>query len=438
MWWSRHKKSDQAARRLKRRRRRQRIARVGLLLFLFFAIGAAAVPPDHDLFHRVQATTATHQFDFINWETQSFSNEIFRRLAPPPVPQSAAGRRDLVQRYLDYEQQVRDIRAELTAIYAAAEPSPGKATALEARLSRIQAAQAEIAPQVETILAQQIESVLRDEGFAINGQVITPLAFRFIDPPTALIVSPRDRIERIHFVGLEPGLEERTRAEIEAGLEGRGDVSTYVTNIGGLASYPTMVISYPYLPWLIEVVAHEWVHNYFFTFPTNLAWGYEAMPHMRTLNETTADLVGKEIGRAVILRYYPDWVDHLPPLDDSGQPAVAEPGEFDLAMRRIRQRVDDLLAEGAIEEAEAYMEQERLKLVEKGYNLRKLNQAYFAFHGAYTLGPASIDPTGQHLRQLRASSETLKAFTDRVGWLNNYDDFLAWLAEEGIPVETAD
>ena len=100
-------------------------------------------------------------------------------------------------------------------------------------------------------------------------------------------------------------------------------------------------------------------------------------------------------------------------------------------MRRIRQRVDQLLADGKIEEAEAYMETERLKLVKKGYNLRKLNQAYFAFHGSYALSPASIDPIGPQIRQLRAASPSLKTFLDRVGRLNSYDDYLAWLAQAG-------
>jgi hypothetical protein len=61
-----------------------------------------------------------------------------------------------------------------------------------------------------------------------------------------------------------------------------------------------------------------------------------------------------------------------------------------------------------------------------------LNQAYFAFHGSYALSPASVDPTRNQLRQLRAKSPSLKAFVDRVGWLNSDEDFLAWLQEAGI------
>jgi histidinol-phosphate aminotransferase len=187
-------------------------------------------------------------------------------------------------------------------------------------------------------------------------------------------------------------------------------VSGYVTDIGGLGSYPTMVINTPNLPALIDITAHEWTHNYLYTFPTNIAWGYQTLPRLTTINETTATLVGKEISRKVIRRYYPDWADRLPPVDEAGIPSPHEPSEFDLAMRRIRTQVDQLLAEGKINQAEAYMEEERLKLVEKGYHLRKLNQAYFAFHGSYAFGPESVDPIGPQLRKLRAASTSLKDF----------------------------
>jgi hypothetical protein len=191
-----------------------------------------------------------------------------------------------------------------------------------------------------------------------------------------------------------------------------------------------MVINHGWLPSLIEIVAHEWVHNYFYTFPTNMAWGYQTYPRLTTINETTASIGGEEISRKVITKFYPDWIDKLPPVDHSGQPTPREPSEFDLAMRRIRLQVDQLLGQGKIEEAEAYMEAERVKLVEQGHPLRRLNQAYFAFHGSYATSPASVDPTGAQLRQLRAASPSLKTFLDRVAWLNSYDEYLAWLAEK--------
>lgn len=432
MLWIPDKKTLKLLRRIKRRRRRRRIARLLLFLFLFFGLGTASVAPEHDLLVQVDAVTIPHQFDFIDWESQTITGEIGRRLSPPSLPESEIEERALVQTFIEQGEHIRSLEHEIDQIYAASPDPTQEAAALEQKLARARAAQAEITPQVETLLARQVEAVLRDEGFIVTGQVIPPVTFRLIDPPTALILSPRDRIENQHFMGLQPGLDNSLRTEIEDTLDQRGDVSSYVTNVGGLGSYPTMVINRASLPSLIEIIAHEWVHNYLFTFPTNIAWGYQTYPHLVTINETTATMASKELGRKVITRFYSDWIDRLPPVDEQGHPTPREPSEFDLAMRRIRTRVDQLLAEGKIEEAEAFMEAERLKLVRKGYNLRKLNQAYFAFHGSYAFGPDSVDPIGPQLRQLRAASPTLKDFLDKVGWLNSYENYSTWLQEEGI------
>ena len=76
---------------------------------------------------------------------------------------------------------------------------------------------------------------------------------------------------------------------------------------------------------------------------------------------------------------------------------------------------DQLLARGEVEDAEAYMEQERQALVAQGYAFRRLNQAYFAFHGNYAEGPAASTEIPDSLHALRAESGTLDAFIARVG-----------------------
>jgi hypothetical protein len=70
------------------------------------------------------------------------------------------------------------------------------------------------------------------------------------------------------------------------------------------------------------------------------------------------------------------------------------------------------------------MEAERQQLVAAGYHLRRLNQAYFAFHGSYATSPASVDPIGPWMRQLRAQSGSLKAFLDEVARMRRLDDLV--------------
>jgi hypothetical protein len=59
--------------------------------------------------------------------------------------------------------------------------------------------------------------------------------------------------------------------------------------------------------------------------------------------------------------------------------------------------------------------------------LRKLNQAYFAFYGAYADipgGAAGEDPVGPAVRELRAESPTLAEFIYKISRMTSYDDLL--------------
>jgi len=91
-------------------------------------------------------------------------------------------------------------------------------------------------------------------------------------------------------------------------------------------------------------------------------------------------------------------------------------------VRQIRGAVDGYLARGEVEEAERVMEEERQLLAAEGYYIRKLNQAYFAFHGIYAYKPASVSPIDEDLRELRAQSGSLKEFLDDVAGMTGYDD----------------
>ena len=64
------------------------------------------------------------------------------------------------------------------------------------------------------------------------------------------------------------------------------------------------------LHWLLNTIAHEWTHNFLTLRPLGVL--YEATPELRTMNETTASIVGTEIGDLVMQRYYPEQSDASP------------------------------------------------------------------------------------------------------------------------------
>ena len=217
------------------------------------------------------------------------------------------------------------------------------------------------------------------------------------------------------------------------------DVSSLITNIGGLAAYPSMLLESSWLPWVAEVTAHEWTHHYLT--PRPLGWYYMDSGETRTINETTASIMGKEIGYAVITRYYPELpppeLPALPEPVEEEEPAEEtpppEPPEFDyrMEMRDTRIQVDELLAEGKIEEAETYMEERRQVFVGQGYAIRKLNQAYFAFHGSYADAPgaAGEDPIGPTVLRLRARCPSLYIFVNKVAGVTRLSELEMLLSE---------
>ncbi|WP_322799041.1 hypothetical protein, partial [Thermoflexus sp.] len=77
---------------------------------------------------------------------------------------------------------------------------------------------------------------------------------------------------------------------------------------------------------------------------------------------------------------------------------------------------------GEIRRAELYMEARRRVFLEHGYFIRKLNQAYFAFYGAYAAeeGAAGVeDPIGPRVRRLWEQSPSLRAFLFRVALITD-------------------
>ena len=123
----------------------------------------------------------------------------------------------------------------------------------------------------------------------------------------------------------------------------------------------------------------------------------------------------------------------IPPPPPDNPPANSNNGEerfdFNKEMRETRLRTEDLLAEGRILEAEAYMELRRRILVSNGYNIRKINQAYFAFHGTYADTPASISPIGDQVARFRAAVPDLGDFVREASQISSYQMFLERVEE---------
>ena len=401
---------------------------IRLVLILWISIlllGSSSIPPG-DQGERVRAFTRKMEFDYVSWILNAFGVKLSQAATGAQGYLPAETDRQVVLDYLDLVSQIQQTETEINRIFADPDIQDRESTAQPflAQLERLKGRRDELGPLAESVIQSQISIKVAELGLALGGQPIPPVLYRSTPLPTALIVSPRDVIRQDENISLEPDLRVDVRAEIEEEVDRSLNVSSLIVDIGGIGVYPTMVMQTRNLDFLTEVVAHEWTHNFLTLRP--LGASYLTSPELRTMNETTASIAGKEIGRAVLEAFYPELVPPPPPPapPETAGPTTPPAFDFRAEMRETRETVDKLLAQGKIEEAEAYMEERRIFFVEHGYIIRKLNQAYFAFYGAYADqpgGPAGEDPVGAAVRQLRAHSPSLAAFLNRISWMTSFD-----------------
>lgn len=409
-----------------------------VLLTAALLMGGATLPPG-GLRAQVEARTRTLAFDFSTWTLDA----AFGKLSGWALssnrflsPESGA---EIVLETLAQVEQVNTLQAELLQIYS--DPSVADPESVsEPTRQALQSAQdrlARLSPLAEAALQSQLMDVLEEAGLDTLGQVVPPSLFQTSDVPTSLVISPRDRIERTLDVSLNAGLTAQAMDELENQITTDLDQSALVVPIGGIGTYPTMIMQTTNIVWLTEVIAHEWVHNFLTLHPLGI--NYSTSETLRTINETTASLSGKELGRLILLKYYPQ---HVPPEPEPAQtnplPTGSEPAkdpdafDFRAEMRITRVEVDRLLSEGEIEAAEKYMETRRQYFWENGFQIRKLNQAYFAFYGAYNDvpggGAAGEDPVGPAVVTYRERFDNLADFLRSIAKVDSFEELMELLA----------
>jgi hypothetical protein len=408
-------------------------ANLALILLVLILVGRSTLQPPDEV-EQVRVYTRTDEFDYAEWMLDALVTKNAHAALAVPRYLSQDEQKQVVYQTLDLIAEISRLSYDIAKVYADPNTAdPAKATVDQRRQrDELQAREDRMALLAEAIIQTQVAAVVKDEGLSFLGQPAPPVLYHITPLPYALIVSPRDKIEQQVHISLLPGLTLEERVRIEEGVAKNLDKSALVVGIGGVGVYPTMVMSTTDLNWLVEVVGHEWTHNFLTLRPLGI--NYDTSPELRTINETTASISGKEIGREVVRRYYPE---RLPPEEtpvpeptqpDSPQATPAAPVfDFRKEMRVTRLTVDDMLAKGEIDQAEAYMEAQRRVFWDQGYQIRKLNQAYFAFYGAYNDTPggaseAGNDPVGPAVQQLRQQSSSLAEFLNRISWVTSFED----------------
>lgn len=404
-----------------------------VLILVVIVVTAPEWPAFQEERYQIESIVGLRTFDYLVWEANALGLKGESFLTASHTYLSDEKQKEIVLDYLALLGEVRRQESQITSIYA--DPSiPDPETAageLQAEVATSRQQLESWQPIAEAILQEQVATILAEQGFAILDQTWPPVQMHMTPLPLVLVVSPREEIEQIYSLSLRPGLALDSVEEIETTILDRTDRSALVVPIGGVGIYPAMLLETSNINFLVNTIAHEWAHHWLTLHPLGL--NYAAAPELRTMNETTASIVGDEIGPLVIERYYPEFI--LPEeIEEPPEPESDEPPAFDFRaeMAETRIRVDALLAEGEVEEAERYMELRRQFFWDNGYRIRKINQAYFAFYGAYADVPGETggNPIGPALLALREKNNSLRSFLDQVAPLTSVEELLA-LVEGG-------
>ena len=359
------------------------------LLVLGLAGGCTAKPDDYtaSFNHRFNSLVKPYTFNYADWEFKT----LYRHLKQTSQP----------------DETTSDSEPDIVNRFFASTPA-SQDPALKAR--------------VENILACQISQVLAEEGiynpFMNLRFTFPPVYFKLEKPPYILVVSPRDKIERLRDVTLKQDLSLKQMEDLEFGIE-HLNVSALVIPIGGLgATFPSFVSENSDLNYTLATASEEWLHQYLAFKPLGFRYVLELLrikpdADITSLNETVTGLAAKELGDLVYAKFYAQY------RNEPEKPADLATFDYDAALRETRLTVDAYLASGQVAQAESYMEERRQLINDHGYLMRRLNQAYFAFYGSYTYQPASVDPLGDQVRALRRQSPNLKAFLQTVSGLSS-------------------
>jgi hypothetical protein len=382
-------------------------------LVIFVMVGAAVVVHDTGPTNAIEADANSHSFNIFTWELRHFPEKWLYRIGNFFRDNGKGPDDQVLQRYFN-------LTTEEARLQDRDPNSPD--------LPKVEQERASLENTIEDIIDGRVTAILNDQGltmgpppFADMNLVFPPVDFEFDEPPRVLVTSPRDKIEIHHYYLLSPGINLDTVQQIEADAEKDGKTSALVVQTGGFSTYPSVVANLDSYDHLIETVCHEWTHGFLSFYP--LGFNYYGSPDLKTLNETAATISGQELAGLYFQRYgkldLSASAEPTPSPSPSPAPGVTPaptpvPYDFDAQIQALRLQVQDLLSQGKVDDAEALMNQKRDEFAQHGYYIRKLNQAYFAFHGSYATTSSSIDPIGPKMQQLFKDAGSDGEFLRRV------------------------
>jgi len=374
------------------------------LTILLIAIFIITSNSDYSRQSYLDQATEKHNFSIFWWEIKNLPNK-WLHLAWESFPGNKPTDKErikLINEYLITSNKLKNSNQELSA---------EEKTKLEKQLTSLRA-------RTEESIESIISNVLVEENLGIRFNIlIPPTDFKLDSPPGIVVTSPRDRIYFSASKLISNNITESEKIEIEEIVESDGKTSALVDRLGGLGTYPAFVSDKGSLRNLLQTASHEWLHNYWILHP--LGQNMWDSNQMIILNETAANIAGDELGDIAFqsiggMIQDPSKITQL----------KKDSSSFYETLKETRLQVNELLDQGKIEEAEQLMSNVTIELQNEGYQIRKINQAYFAFHGNYADSPSSTNPIGDEMKEYRSYFETIGEFIKSISKVKSHNEFI--------------
>ena len=391
----------------------------------------------------LRAAAGSFEQDLVRWEITHFMDKWVRKATNFVLLRSPneEERREAIIEFFALRDEERGaeraLERTLAAPAAARSSSPEQA---QQTLDTVTDRRGDLSATVEEALEGAISGVLNDLGIIDSFGPVRwpPVDFTFEDRGLVLVRSPRDRIDRLDDLLLDPGASLLDQEALEEEIETLDDtISALVVRVGGVATYPAQVSPNRSLHGTLALASHEWLHHWLAFRPLGRGWfgGGE----IRSINETLANIFGEEVGDLALERLTGQVFEREPWVPPTIRTRVEPPEDvfdFRREVRRTRIELETILSAGEIDEAEAFLERRRLEFVANGFDIRKLNNAWFAFNGTYADSPGSISPIQGQLRTVRADSASLAAFLDRLSGITERGELETLALDAGwVPID---
>ena len=391
-----------------------------LILFAILLFFSGLIPSNPSKSHTMNSIISHEKHSLLLWELQYLPQKFLYSISEFifPFENKKVSKKDpieIIQNYIKINDQIRKHNNEYE--YATIKGNDFKSNAEKEKIIQKYIDELEENQLItENALEEIISNTIQEFDISIFPNTIFPPVLISIEPPPSLLIlSPRDEIKLEKTILLKSDNSIPQRYKIEDTIESLENKSALISDIGGLSTYPATV-KVRSLESTLSTTAHEWFHNYMIFKP--LGRSYFNNDKLRTINETAANIFGDEIAKYIL-----DIQQNNNSKSPMSEPCKKPDFCFGLEMNETRTTVEEYLDQGNISKAEKYMEDRQKLFLDEGYIIRKLNQAYFAFHGIYADSPSSKSTVFEELTYLRNQSKSLADFIKKIENISNENDY---------------